>query len=89
LICSGVSAAIFSSTPASESEAATLLRHLRNRATETAATATFATDYEEGEYLLLRSAQRSDVVVVHALLMDADPGSELIAKTVRGLLDHR
>ena len=47
---------------------AELLRIVNNRATETASTATFATAYEEGEYLLLHSERRTDAVVLEALL---------------------
>ncbi|HWK88500.1 MAG TPA: alpha-2-macroglobulin family protein, partial [Longimicrobium sp.] len=65
-----------------------LLRIINNRATETASTATFATRYEEGEYLLLHSSRRSDAVVLEALL-EAQPRSELATKTVRGLLGGR
>ncbi|HEX2210543.1 MAG TPA: alpha-2-macroglobulin family protein [Longimicrobium sp.] len=67
---------------------AELLRIINNRATETASTATFATRYEEGEYLLLHSSRRTDAVVLEALLR-ADPRSELATKTVRGLLGNR
>ncbi len=67
---------------------AQLLRVLRNRATETASTATFATRYEDGEYLLLHSSRRTDGVVLEAL-MAADSTSDLIPKTVRGLLGSR
>ena len=69
-------------------ERAELLRIVNNRATETASTATFATAYEEGEYLLLHSSRRTDAVVLEALLR-ADPRNELVTKTVRGLLGHR
>ncbi|HEX6367382.1 MAG TPA: alpha-2-macroglobulin family protein [Longimicrobium sp.] len=65
-----------------------LLRIIGNRAAETASTATFATRYEEGEYLLLHSDRRTDAIVLEALLA-ADPQSELVTKTVRGLLGHR
>jgi alpha-2-macroglobulin len=75
-------------TPEARAESAELLRRIRNRATETAATATFATAYSEGEYLLLHSGRRSDAVVLEALIA-ADPRSDLIAKTARGLLAHR
>jgi uncharacterized protein YfaS (alpha-2-macroglobulin family) len=69
-------------------ERAELLRIINNRATETASTATFATRYEEGEYLLLHSERRTDAVVLEALL-ETDPQNELVTKTVRGLLGHR
>jgi uncharacterized protein YfaS (alpha-2-macroglobulin family) len=74
--------------PAFAAERAELLRIINNRATETASTATFATAYEEGEYLLLHSSRRTDAVVLEALLR-ADPRSELATKTVRGLLGSR
>ncbi|HEX5870175.1 MAG TPA: alpha-2-macroglobulin family protein, partial [Longimicrobium sp.] len=67
---------------------AELLRIVNNRATETASTATFATRYQEGEYLLLHSDRRTDAIVLEALLA-ADPRSELATKTVRGLLGNR
>ncbi|HEU0051537.1 MAG TPA: hypothetical protein VFQ39_00125, partial [Longimicrobium sp.] len=69
-------------------EADSLRRWIGNRATETASTATFATRYTEGEYLLLHSARRTDAIVLEALLR-ADPQNELVTKTVRGLLGHR
>ena len=71
-----------------EEHRAELLRVINNRATETASTATFATRYEQGEYLLLHSQRRTDAVVLEALLR-TDPRNELVAKTVRGLLGHR
>ncbi|HYJ81184.1 MAG TPA: hypothetical protein VEW03_16335, partial [Longimicrobiaceae bacterium] len=69
-------------------ERALLLRHVTSRATETASTATFATRYTEGEYLLLHSDRRTDGVVLEALLR-AQPDHELVVKAVRGLLGHR
>ncbi|MBV9773579.1 MAG: carboxypeptidase regulatory-like domain-containing protein, partial [Gemmatimonadetes bacterium] len=74
--------------PNRRATADTLLRELRNRATETAATATFATSYGEGEYLVLHSSRRTDAVLLEAL-MAADPGSDLVPKLVRGLLEQR
>jgi hypothetical protein len=74
--------------PAFAAERAELLRIVNNRATETASTATFATAYEDGEYLLLHSSRRTDAVVLEALLR-AEPRSELATKTVRGLLGNR
>jgi uncharacterized protein YfaS (alpha-2-macroglobulin family) len=76
------------SRPRFAAQRAELLRIINNRATETASTATFATRYEEGEYLLLHSDRRTDAIVLEALLA-ADPQSELVTKTVRGLLGHR
>jgi hypothetical protein len=69
-------------------ERAELLRIINNRATETPSTATFATRYTEGEYLLLHSSRRTDGVVLDALV-GAQPDNPLIPKTVRGLLGHR
>jgi uncharacterized protein YfaS (alpha-2-macroglobulin family) len=74
--------------PRFATQRAELLRIINNRATETASTATFATRYEEGEYLLLHSDRRTDAIVLEALLA-ADPQSPLVTKTVRGLLGHR
>ncbi|HET7232322.1 MAG TPA: alpha-2-macroglobulin family protein [Longimicrobium sp.] len=67
---------------------ATLLRLVNNRATETPSTATFATRYTEGEYLLLHSSRRTDGVVLEALV-NAQPNNPLVPKVVRGLLGHR
>lgn len=74
--------------PALAAERDSLLRFVDNRATETAATATFATRYSEGEYLLLHSQRRTDGVVLEALLA-ARPENPLVPKVVRGLLGHR
>ncbi|HEX2204158.1 MAG TPA: alpha-2-macroglobulin family protein, partial [Longimicrobium sp.] len=65
-----------------------LLRFVNNRATETASTATFATRYTEGEYLLLHTQRRTDGIVLEGLLA-ADPQNELVTKTMRGLLGGR
>jgi uncharacterized protein YfaS (alpha-2-macroglobulin family) len=65
-----------------------LLRIVNNAATETASTATFATRYTDGEYLLLHSARRTDGVVLEGLLA-AQPANPLVPKVVRGLLGHR
>jgi len=65
-----------------------LLRIINNRATETPSTATFATRYTEGEYLLLHSERRTDGVVLEALVR-AQPDNPLVPKVVRGLLGHR
>ncbi|HSU15295.1 alpha-2-macroglobulin family protein [Longimicrobium sp.] len=65
-----------------------LLRIINNRATETPSTATFATRYTEGEYLLLHSERRTDGVVLEALI-GAQPDNPLVPKVVRGLLGHR
>jgi len=74
--------------PALAAERGELLRIVNNAATETASTATFATGYSDGEYLLLHSARRTDGVVLEALLA-AQPQNPLVPKVVRGLLGHR
>jgi hypothetical protein len=74
--------------PALAAERDSLLRYVGNRATETASTATFATRYTEGEYLLMHSQRRTDGVVLEALLA-ARPDDSLVPKVVRGLLGHR
>ena len=63
-------------------------RHLGNRVTETAAMAHFATEYADGEHLVLHSDRRVDALVVEALAT-TEPKSDLIPKLVRGLLGHR
>ena len=72
----------------SKEELATIRRLLDNRATETAATAHFATSYRDGGHLLLESDRRADGIVLEALI-DDQPRSDLIPKLVRGLLAHR
>lgn len=74
--------------PALAAERDSLLRLVNNRATETASTATFATRYTEGEYLLMHSQRRTDGVVLEALLA-ARQDDPLVPKVVRGLLGHR
>ncbi|NIR44357.1 MAG: hypothetical protein GWN99_00345 [Gemmatimonadetes bacterium] len=69
-------------------DAAALRRFLGNRASETAATAQFTTDYGGEDYLLLYSRRRVDAVILDALIAD-QPESDLIPKLVRGLLAHR
>ena len=79
---------VLSGDPASQTEVAAIRRHLNNRATETAATAHFASSYSDGDYLLLNSDRRADGIILEALIGD-QPKSDLIPKIVRGLLDHR
>jgi uncharacterized protein YfaS (alpha-2-macroglobulin family) len=74
--------------PEHRDAAAALVRELSGQARETAAAASFADEYAQGEYLLLHSAGRTDAVVLDALIAAA-PESGLIPKTVRGLLAHR
>jgi uncharacterized protein YfaS (alpha-2-macroglobulin family) len=79
---------VLSGDPASQTEVAAIRRHLNNRATETAATAHFASSYSDGDYLLLNSDRRADGVILEALIGD-QPGNDLIPKIVRGLLAGR
>lgn len=79
---------VLSGDPASQVEVAAIRRHLANRATETAATAHFASSYSDGDYLLLNSDRRADGVILEALIND-QPKNDLIPKIVRGLLAHR
>lgn len=69
-------------------QVAAIQRHLRNRVAETAATAHFTTSYSDGAHLLLHSDQRTDAVLLEALLT-TDPKNELLPKLVRGLLAGR
>ncbi|MFH1464042.1 MAG: Ig-like domain-containing protein [Pseudomonadota bacterium] len=66
-----------------------ILRHLDNRATETAATAQWDVSYtDENDYVLLHSSRRTDAVLLDAL-MQVRPEHDLVVKVVQGLLDHR
>jgi uncharacterized protein YfaS (alpha-2-macroglobulin family) len=72
-------------------ELAELKRLVLNRATETADKAQFTMSYGDngqGEYLLLHSSQRTDAILLYALLGD-DPANPLNSKLVRGLLAQR
>jgi uncharacterized protein YfaS (alpha-2-macroglobulin family) len=64
------------------------LRHLRNRVSETAATAQFASSYTDGAHVLLHSRRRTDAILLEALIESA-PESTLAPKLARGLLAHR
>ena len=79
---------VLSGDPASQTQVMAIRRLLDNRATETAATAHFASSYSDGDYLLLNSDRRADGIILEALIGD-QPKSDLIPKIVRGLLDHR
>ncbi|MBT8202767.1 MAG: hypothetical protein HKN74_00455 [Acidimicrobiia bacterium] len=68
--------------------AAEIERTFQNRVTETAAAATFTTDYGEDAYLLLHSDRRTDGIVLDALIQQA-PASDLIPKVVAGLLGNQ
>jgi alpha-2-macroglobulin len=71
-----------------EAQNEAILRHVHNRAVETASSATFTTDYGEQDYLLLHSNRRTDALILDALI-DAAPNSDLIPKVVEALLGHR
>ena len=79
---------VLSGDPASQTEVAAIRRHLNNRATETAATAHFASSYSDGDYLLFNSDRRADGIILEALIGD-QPANDLIPKIVRGLLAAR
>ncbi len=70
------------------SQIADLKRFLMNKVTETASTANFVTDYEDGKWLIMHSNRRADAVILEALLK-IDKENDLIPKIVRGLLEHR
>jgi uncharacterized protein YfaS (alpha-2-macroglobulin family) len=65
-----------------------LVRHILNRATETAGAASFTSDYEDVGRLLLASDRRTDAIVLEALIA-AEPALDLIPRVVTGLLAHR
>lgn len=65
-----------------------ILRHLGNRATESADKAHFVTQITDGAHLLLHSNRRTDGIVLGALL-EVSPDDDLIEKVVRDLLAHR
>ncbi|MGB3714436.1 MAG: alpha-2-macroglobulin family protein [Candidatus Promineifilaceae bacterium] len=79
---------VLNDDPAYTSEVAEIMRHLENRAVETAGAANFTTSYGEEAYLLLHSDRRTDAVILDALIA-GDPDSDLIPKVVNGLLAHR
>ncbi|MBT9585116.1 hypothetical protein IV102_17365 [bacterium] len=68
--------------------AVAIRRHLNNRVSESASTAQFTSNYEDGSYLILASDHRDDAILLEALIEDS-PTSDLLPKLVRGLLDHR
>ncbi len=79
---------VFTGDSSSTKELEAIRKFVNNRATETAATAHFVTNYAESNYLLLASNFRTDAILLDALIGD-QPNSDLIPKLVRGLLDHR
>jgi alpha-2-macroglobulin len=69
-------------------ERAAILRHLANRASETAAAANWSTGYADGAHLILHSDRRVDAIILESLIQE-QRGSGLIPKVVTGLLAHR
>ncbi len=65
-----------------------ILRHLDNKATETAAAANWSYAYADGAYLLLHSDRRVDAIILESLIQEAR-GNDLIPKVVTGLLAHK
>jgi uncharacterized protein YfaS (alpha-2-macroglobulin family) len=65
-----------------------LLREIENAAVQTAATARFAEARTESLRVLMHSEDRTDAIVLGALL-EVAPDSPLVPKVVRGLLDGR
>ena len=72
----------------SRAEVDSIIRHLMNRTTETAAAANFVTDYGDNAWLIMYSNRRGDGVLLEAMIK-AEPNNDLIPKLVRGLLAHR
>ncbi len=79
---------VLSGDEASRNEVEALRLNLKNRVTETAATAHFVSSYNDDDHLVLNSDRRADAVVLEALIAD-QPANDLIPKIVRGLLAHR
>jgi alpha-2-macroglobulin len=69
-------------------ELARLRRFLGNRVTETAAGASFATSWRDGDHLIMHSNRRADGIILEALMID-EPESDLIPKLVHDLQAHR
>ena len=65
-----------------------IVRHFDNRASQTAATAHFATSYADGDHVLLHSDRRADAIIMESLI-DVRPDHPLIPKLARGLQAHR
>lgn len=61
---------------------------LSNRVTESASSATFVTSFDEQDHLVLRSQRQTDAIVLLALL-EHRPDSDLVIKTLSGLLAAR
>jgi uncharacterized protein YfaS (alpha-2-macroglobulin family) len=74
--------------PTSTNEVETIRRFIANRVVETAGAANFISDFNEQDYLMLRSNRRTDGILLDTLILD-NPDSDLIPKLVTGLLAHR
>ena len=74
--------------PGSSAEVETIRRYIANRVVETAGAANFISDFNEQDYLLLRSNRRTDGILLDTLILD-DPDNDVIPKMVTGLLAHR
>ncbi|MBA2663285.1 MAG: hypothetical protein H0U74_13440 [Bradymonadaceae bacterium] len=79
---------VFAQDASVASERDAIRKHLNNRVQETAATAQFASDYGDSNYLMLSTSRRTDGVILEALIA-AEPKSDLVPKLVRGLMGHR
>lgn len=66
----------------------TIERRIGNSVVETAGAATFATGYTEDDFLIAPSNRRTDGIILDALITEL-PESDLIVKTVTGLLAGR
>ncbi len=69
-------------------DASAPLRHIGNRAVESAGTAEFADDYGEHGWRVYWSGRRTDALALEALLR-GDPNTDLVPKVVRALQAHR
>jgi len=81
-------AAVFHRLSPSSPERAALLRELQNRVIQTPSSIHFQEEQSEALQLLMHSSARTDAIVLLTLL-EIDPRSELISKSVRGLMDAR
>jgi uncharacterized protein YfaS (alpha-2-macroglobulin family) len=79
---------VLSGDPESATETAQIRRFLANRTSETAAGASFATSYSDGDHLIMHSDRRADAVILEAMIAD-QPDSDLIPKLVNSLQAHR
>ena len=79
---------VLAGDPASATQVVELRRGVMNRAEETAGGVSFTERYGDSAYLLLHSRQRTDAIVLDALIA-AEPGNDLIPKLANSLLAHR